>query len=103
MITLYTTHIRALLEYASCVWSTGFIGDLRLLESVQRSWTRHIEGLSELSYADRLQVLDLYSVKGRLLRADLIKYWKIFHGECSIRPTDIFSMAPVLGTRGHRF
>ena len=35
MLTLYTTYIRPLLEYASTVWNTEFTGDLRLLESVQ--------------------------------------------------------------------
>ena len=103
MLTLYTTHIRPLLEYASTVWNTGFTGDLRLLESVQRSWTRHILGMSDLSYADRLKSLDLYSVQGRLLRADMLKVWKIFHGECGICPGEIFTLAPSLGTRGHRY
>ena len=103
MITMYKTHIRPLLEYASCVWNTGFQGDLRLLESVQRSWTRHVDGVSDLPYSERLRILDLYSVQGRLLRADLIKYWKIFNNVSSICPTDIFTLAPILGTRGHRF
>ena len=103
MITMYKTHIRPLLEYASCVWNTGFQGDLKLLESVQRSWTRHVDGVSDLPYSERLRILNLYSVQGRLLRADLIKYWKIFNNESSIYPTDIFTLAPVLGTRGHRF
>ena len=68
-----------------------------------RALQRQIEGFSNLPYHERLQRLNLYSVKGRLLRADLIKCWKIFHGECGIQPTDIFVMAPALGTRGHRF
>ena len=102
MVSLLISHIRPLLEFASCVWNTGFIGDLHLLESVQRMWTRHIEGLSHLSYEERLRELDLYSVQGRLLRADLIKYWKIFHNQSSVCPTDIFTLAPQVGTRGHR-
>lgn len=103
MISLYKTHIRPLLEYSSCAWNTGYIGDLRLLESVQRKWTKHIDGLSELPYSKRLQVLGLYSVQGRLLRADIIKYWKIFHNESSITPDQIFDLAPPYITRGHRF
>lgn len=103
MITLYKSHIRPLLEFASCVWNTGFMGDLRLLESVQRSWTRHIEGFTELSYDQRLESLDLYSVQGRLLRADLLKCWKIFHGESGIIPEELFILAHQVGTRGHRY
>jgi hypothetical protein len=103
MMTLFSAHLRPLLEFSSCVWNTGFIGDLRLLESVQRRWTRQIDGLGELHYASRLAALDMYSVKGRLLRADMIKCWKIFHDECIIGPNDIFVMAEQIGTRGHMF
>ena len=59
LITLFKTHIRPLLEFGSTVWNTGYSGDLRLLESTQQRWTKHISGLSELSYADRLQNLNL--------------------------------------------
>ena len=75
------THIRPLLEYCSCVWNTGYAQDLKLLESVQRRWTKRIDGLRSLSYDDRLRALNLYSAQGRLLRADLIQYWKIFNGK----------------------
>lgn len=100
MMSLYVAHIRPLIEYASCVWNTGYLGDSRLLESVQRRWTRNIEGLDNMDYSDRLRELDLFSVKGRLLRADLIKYWKILHGESGCL-LDMFSFAPRVGTRGH--
>lgn len=103
MKTLLISHIRPLLEYASPVWNTGYLGDLRLLESVQRRWTKMIDGLGDVPYSHRLAVLDLYSVKGRLLRADMLKCWKIFHGKCGLRPEDIFAVAPPIGTRGHRY
>jgi len=103
MMTLYLTHIRPLLEFGSCVWNLGYVSDLKLLEGVQRRWTKRIDGLEDLSYGDRLAALDLYSVGGRLLRADIIKYWKIFHGKSGIIPSDLFTMAPAVGTRGHRF
>ena len=70
---------------------------------MQRRWTKRIDALDEMSYSDRLSELNLYSVKGRLLRADLIKYWKIFHGKCCIDPEDLFVLAPQVQTRGHRF
>ena len=79
MMFLLTTHIRPLMEYASCIWNTGYMTDLRKLERVQRMWTRQIKGLEGLSYGERLSELSLFSVQGRLLRADLIQYWKIFH------------------------
>ena len=80
MLPLYITHIRPLLEYSSSLWNLGYVGDLKLLESVQRRWTKSIRGLEELEYAARLRALNLFSVKGRLLRHDitLSKFGRFF-------------------------
>ena len=101
MLFLLTTHIRPVIEYCSCLWSTGYQGDLRLLESVQRRWTKQICGLGSLSYAERLQALNLFSVKGRLLRADMIQCWKMFNGMSHIATKDVFELPRHTGTRGH--
>ena len=103
MLALYLNHVRPIIEFGSPVWNLGFLGDLRLLEGIQRRWTKKIEGMDELPYHQRLRELNLYSVKGRLLRADLLKYWKIFHGECGIAPEEMFSLNHRGVTRGHRF
>ena len=103
MKTLLASHLRPLLEFASPVWNTGYLGDLRLLESVQRRWTKQIIGMANIPYSDRLKALNLYSIKGRLIRADLIKCWKIFHGKCGLKPRNMFNLPPLQGTRGHRF
>ena len=101
MLFLLMTHIRPVLEYGSCLWNTKFVGDLRKLERVQRRWTKRIEGLRDLSYAERLGELGLYSVQGRLTRADLIQYWKIFHGNSCITARSMFAQSQTLVTRGH--
>ena len=44
-----------------------------------------------------------YLVQGRLFRSDMTQCWKIFHGKCSISPTNLFTMAPQSGTRGNRY
>ena len=103
MRTLYISHVRPLLEFCSPLWNTGFIGDLQLLESVQRRWTKNVAGLERKSYGDRLLALDLYSVKGRLVRSDLIRYWKIFSGGSVIQPSDLFELPNSSRTRGHCF
>ena len=102
MISILKSHIRPLLEFASPVWFTGYNEDIRILESVQRRWTREIDGLKDLSYAERLECLDLFSVKGRLVRADLILCWKIFQGQSTISPEMLFSLDTRPGNRGHR-
>ena len=100
---IFSTYVRPILEFGSPVWNTGYQGDLRLLERVQRMWTKQVHGLENLPYSERLAALNLFSVKGRLLRADLILMWKIFHGISSITPQDLFSMEVRPGNRGHRF
>ena len=103
MVQIFQTHIRPVLEYASVVWNTGYKEDIRRLEAVQRLWTRHTRGLEDKKYGERLRSLNLYSIKGRLLRADLIKCWKIFQGLCPIRPADLWDIATDSRTRGNRF
>ena len=103
MLFLLTTHIRLIIEYCSCVWHTGYLEDLRLLEKIQRRWTKQIDGLDSLSYSDRLQSLKLYSVQGRLLRADLIQCWKMFNDKCCVSPDELFDPTPQNRTRGHCF
>lgn len=103
LLPLFIAHIRPLLEYCSSVWNLGYIGDLRLLESVQRRWTKNIQGMENLDYFQRLKALDLYSVQGRLLRHDMVKYWQIFHDYCAIDPEDMFYNPPLDTTRGHQF
>ena len=77
--------------------------DKKKLESVQRLWTRHVLGLETKEYGELLKALDLFSVEGRLLRADLVKCWKIFHGLCPIQPAALWDIDADSRTRGHRF
>ena len=35
-VTLFTSHIRQILDHCSHIWNVGFMSDLALLESVQR-------------------------------------------------------------------
>ena len=101
MLFLLKTHIRPVIEYASCLWCTGYAEDMRKLERVQRRWTKQVDGLHDLPYSERLRKLNLFSVQGRLVRADLIQYWKILHGKSTISPEDVFHQPLRRGTRGH--
>ena len=103
MVFILVTYVRPIIEFANPVWNTGYLEDLRLLERVQRAWTKKVAGLENLPYEDRLSALDLYSVQGRLLREDLILWYKIFHGLSTIAPTDLFVRDGRPGMRGHEF
>ena len=99
MTLAFTSHIRPHLDYASVVWHSGYIGDIKLLESTQRRWTKKISGFCDLPYHERLSRSNLFSIRGRLLRADLIQAWKILHGHCpSLEHLLLRHTGP---TRGH--
>ena len=51
----------------------------------------------------RLRECGLFSVRGRLLRQDLIKIWKSFHVEVEVGMGGLFERAAVVGTRGHQY
>ena len=101
MMHILKVHIRPILEYSSPVWNSGYIQDLKRLEAVQRLWTRNVLGLKDMIYAERLRALDLFSVQGRLLRADMLKCWKIFHGHCHVSPERLWVIESGRRTRGH--
>ena len=81
------------MDFCSNVWNVGYLGDTRLLESVQRRSTTQRADVSHLAYVERLKVLELFSIFGRVLRADLVKCWKIFHSEVDIGLSDGFTIA----------
>ena len=103
IMNVYTAHVRPQFDYASCLWNTGYIGDLKLQESIKRKWTKAIFEMSKLSYGDRLKALNLFSFKGRLIRADLIMKWKILNNKCSIELEGLFAISPVQFTRVHHY
>ena len=91
LLPVFTTHVRPLVEYAFSVWNLGYVGNTRQLESVQRRWAKAMHGLEDLDYSHRLQTLNsTNSVKGRLIRHNLIKYWQIFHDEVQISCDEVF-------------
>ena len=103
MVTLWVTHVRPLIEHNSCVWNVGYLQDVRRLESLQRRWTREIAGMSRLSYESRLREIGMFSIRGRLMRLDLIKVWKSFNAEIDVGLSQVFERARYARTRGHRY
>ena len=54
-----------------------------------------------LPYGERLKRLDLFSLKGRLIRADMILVWKILSGKSCLDPDKLFTLMEGSVTRGH--
>lgn len=53
--------------------NVGYLGGSRLAESVQRGWTGCVDSLCGMDNAGRLQALDLFYLRSRRLRYDLIE------------------------------
>ena len=56
-----------------------------------------------MSYENRLQYLNLYSLKGRRYRGDLIQVYKIFHGLDDVKPDTLLPLSNYEGTRNQLF
>ena len=101
LIRAFKTYIRPLLEYSSPVWNPSKISLIENIESVQRSFTKRLPGLSNLSYSSRLSKTKLQSLEHRRLIADLITCFNIVKGFSSINLSDLFTPSHNLSSRGH--
>ena len=86
MVNIYKSLIRPHLEYCVQLWSPkaehGNWATIMELESVQREFTRLIDGIGLLTYKERLDKLKLTTLIERRARGDLIEVFKIFRGLC---------------------
>ena len=78
---LYITHIRPHLEYATPVWDPHLVRDSEVLESVQRFASKVCtKSWYDLSYQDRLRLLNLNSLKSRRHYLKLCYLYKVLNG-----------------------
>ena len=104
LIAAYKSYILPIADYCSSVWSPYLIGDIYAIESIQRTFTRKINGMKNIAYTDRLKILNLPSLELRRLRADLLMCFKIING---LVAGDLVNYGMILAnlnsnTRGHR-
>ena len=81
MLTLYKSLVRSHLDYCSPLWHPSQIGDIEMIEDVQREFTRRISGCQSLNYWERLIKLNLYSLQRRRERFILLTMWKILYNQ----------------------
>ena len=81
MLTLFKSLVISRLDYVSQLWSPHKISQITLIEKVQRSFTKHITGMRDLSYHERLQAVRLYSLQRRRERYCIILIWKIIESK----------------------
>ena len=103
MTRAFTTYVRPTLEYASVTWSPSQITQIILFEGVQRTFSKRLPGLANLSYAESISILKLQSLEHRRLICDLIETYKIIHNLSTLQFDDFFSYPTCNSTRGHPF
>ena len=86
MVTLFKSLVLSQLDYASQLWSPHLLNLIYLIEKVQRSFTKHIAGIQNKSYDERLKLLNLYSVQRRRDRFQIIYLWKIIEELVPLHP-----------------
>ena len=98
---LYKTYVRPHLEYGQQACHPYLSKDIDMVEKVQRRATKLVQSIEHLSYEERMQKLNLYSLEDRRLRADMIVVHKIVHGLIDVNMNKLFSFATNNVTRGH--
>ena len=64
---LFSTYVRPLVEYCNTIWSPYTLELIDLIENVQRSFTRRIPSLRQLTYPERLRSTNIPSLEIRQL------------------------------------
>ena len=101
LVRAFHTYVRPLVEYATQIWSPHLISNLNLIESVQRSFTKRLPGLSNYTYSERLAILQLRSLEYRRLTFDLALCFNIVHGNIALPFNDFFTFSSNPSSRGH--
>ena len=89
-LKLYKALIRPHLEYGNIIWHPHLKRQSAAIEKVQRRATKLLKCCKQMSYLERLQYLNLPSLKHRRERGDLIETFKIFHGHVDISFNTLF-------------
>ena len=104
MVPLFKSLVRPVLEYGNVIWANGVKKYMTKIENVQRKFTKHIKGLSNLQYEERLKKINLPSLEYRQIRGDMIQVFKIahnFYDNASVQ--NLFDFSNNTRLRGHNF
>ena len=99
---LYIALIRSHLEYANNVWSPYKQKDIDIIENVQRRATKQVIGLRDLSYPERLKLLNLPTLTHRRTRGDMIEVYKLLHNKYDTDVSTLLKLRSAQSSlRGH--
>lgn len=100
LLAIYKTYVRPIIDYASVVWCPYYEKDINALEQVQRRFTKFSPALQNLTYPERLEALQLTSLRDRRNRGDVIEVFKILHNHytCNL---NFLRLSENVRLRGH--
>ena len=102
MLSLYKTLVRPHVEYCVSAWNPHYMKDKKLIEKVQRRFTKMINNMEGKTYKERLDCLKLWALEARRNSQDLIEVFKMCSGLSRLKLNDLFtSDNKIRGTRGH--
>uniref|UniRef100_A0A7M4E8L1 Reverse transcriptase domain-containing protein n=1 Tax=Crocodylus porosus TaxID=8502 RepID=A0A7M4E8L1_CROPO len=102
ILPLCAALVRLQLEYCVQFQVLYFKKDVDRLERVQRRATHMVRGLQDELYEGRLRDLDLFSLRKRRLRGDLVATYKSIRGMQQGIGDTLFTRAPLGVTRNNR-
>jgi hypothetical protein len=100
-LMLYKCMVRSQMEYANTVWSPYKDYLITDIERVQKRATKMVKGLKNLSYKERLIILQLPTLKFRRIRGDMIEVYKILCGVYDVQICPSLLKSENTRTRGN--
>ena len=104
---LFKTYALPVVEYNTSIWHPTLISDAKIIENVQRKFTKRVCQRCNIkfnSYSERLTILDIDSLEQRRIKYDLINLFKIYYKIIDVEFDDLFiknSSVSNYNTRGH--
>ena len=98
---LYKGLVRSHLEFAHSIWRSYRIRLISDVKKVQMRATKMVRGCKDLSYMERLKLLNLPTLKFRRLRGDMIEVFKILNGFYDAQVVPNLIKNPDTRTRGN--
>ena len=93
VLQLYTSLVRPHLEYAVQFWAPSLQKDIDRLEAVQARATKLVPSLRHFGYRRRIERLNLFDLKTRRLRGQLIETFKILKGITNVDYNNLFTLS----------
>ena len=85
----FQCYVILIIMYASSSWSPSLAKDAEIIERVQRRFTKCLRGMRNLSYKERLNTLNVLTLKNRRILADMVLTYECLHDRLNCSPADI--------------